>query len=73
MKFTWRPIKDLNALPRGFEVMVCIPTTESSEGYCEYIYREGDVWYYVYSGREISLSKLAAFTHYFIPRPFSTL
>ncbi len=65
MKFTWKPIKDLNNLPRGFEIMVCI-----KDAYCEYIYREGDKWFYVYSGKQIQEHKLKAFTHYFIPRPF---
>ena len=70
MKFTWKPIKDLNNLPRGFEIMVCIPKTKDFDGYCEYIYREGNEWFYVYSGKQIQEHKLKAFTHYFIPRPF---
>lgn len=34
MKFTWKPIKDINNLPRGVELMVCI-----KNNYCEYIRR----------------------------------
>ena len=70
MKFTWKIIKNLNDLPRGFEIMVCIPKTKEFKGYCEYIYREGNDWFYVYSGKKIQEHKLKAFTHYFIPRPF---
>lgn len=70
MKFTWKPIKDLNALPRGIEVMVCIENK-----YCDYIRRastvdkDPDAWFYVYTSSQIQEHKLKAFTHYFIPRP----
>lgn len=68
MKFTWKPIKDLDRLPLGVEVMVCI------EGhYCDYIHKPmghmGGGWEYVYSGSEVQEHKLKAYTHYFIPRP----
>ncbi len=78
MKFTWKPIEDINNLPRGIEIMVCIPKTKEFDGYCEYI-RRGDTgindedsngWYYMYSNRQIQDHKVKAFTHYFIPRPF---
>ena len=66
MKFTWKPITDINNLPKGVEIMVCI-----KENYCEYIRREGDAWFYVYTDRQIQESKVKHFTHYFIPRPYS--
>jgi len=71
MKFTWKPIKDINNLPRGIEIMVCI-----KDKYCEYIRRGGSMidtpnaWFYVYTEKQIQEHKVKAFTHYFIPRPF---
>jgi len=38
MKFTWKPITDINNLPKGVEIMVCI-----KENYCEYIRREAEI------------------------------
>lgn len=72
MKFTWKPIKDINNLPRIYPIMVC-----KKDYYCEYIIRadsihddDPDSWYYVYTDRQVNEYKLKAFTHYFIPRPF---
>jgi hypothetical protein len=71
MKFTWKPIKNINNLPRGVEIMVCI-----KDQYCEYIRRDDslsddpDAWFYVYTQRQVQDHKVKAFTHYFIPRPF---
>lgn len=73
MKLTWKPIKDLNTLPRGVEVMVCIENK-----YCDYIRRadsvdhDPDAWLYVYTDSKIQPHKLKAYTHYFIPRPAQT-
>ena len=79
MKFTWKPIKNINNLPRGVEIMVCIPKTKEFKGYCEYIRRgdggieEEDIngWYYVYTDRQIQDHKVKKFSHYFIPRTFN--
>ena len=71
MKFTWKTIKDINNLPRGVEIMVCI-----KDKYCEYIRRASstsdtpNAWFYVYTDKQIQEHKVKAFTHYFIPRPF---
>ncbi len=68
----WKPIKNIDFLPTGTEVVVCIENL-----YCEYI-RKADPahdpdpksWFYLYTNRQVSPHKLKAYTHYFIPRPY---
>ena len=67
--FKWKPIKDINDIPRGYEIMVCKPTTNDLSGHCQYIYRDDDKWYYVYCRREVSERRLDSFKFYFIPEP----
>lgn len=69
MKLPWKPIKNLNDLPLGIEIMVCL-----EDYYCDFIRRAGstdsnpDAWFYVYTTKQVQEHKLKAFTHYFIPR-----
>lgn len=66
----WKIIKEqtLNSIPGGSSVLVSIQDTDD---HVDFLIKNNGVWKYAYCGREVQDMK--KYTHFFIPKPVSTV